>query len=490
MPYHDLRDFMRDLEAAGELKRVRAPVDPVLEVTEICQRGLRASGPALLFESPKGSAIPLLGNLFGSTQRVARALGCKSVAELREVGRRLALLREPRVPRNLREALRAAPHFRLALYSHSRLLGDAPCRECAIEGPDVDLGAFPIPQCWPEDAGRLISFGLVLTRGPRKDRQNIGVYRLQVLDKNKVIVRWLQHRGGALDFQDFQQAQPGKPFPLAVVIGADPATLLAAVTPIPDTLSEFAFAGLLRGGRSEVLPDRSGTLRIPASAEIVLEGHIHPGETALEGPFGDHTGYYNEQERFPVFTIERITHRTRPIYHSTYTGRPPYDEPSVLAAALNEVLIPLLQQQFPEIVDFYLPPEGCSYRIACVSIRKRYPGHARRIMFGLWSYLQQFIYTKLVIVTDDDINVRDWCDVMWALSTRLDPARDTLIADRTPVDTLDFASPVPGLGGKIGFDATHKWPGETARAWGRVLRMSDEVKRRVDGLWRQLEITA
>lgn len=488
MPFHTLGEFLGDLEAAGDLRHVSTPVDPVLEVTEICHRGLRADGPVLLFENPKGAAIPLLGNLFGSIRRVARALGRQSAEELREFGRMLAFLKEPQFPRSLKEAVRQLPDYHQLLYVVPKLMDSAPCREHVIEGPDVDLSWLPIQHCWPEDAGRLITFGLVITRGPYKERQNIGIYRQQVIAKNKVIMRWLHHRGGALDFGEFQEAHPGKPFPLAVVIGADPATLLAAVAPIPDTMSEFEFAGLLRGGRSEAIPDRSGTLWIPASAEIVLEGCIYPGDTAIEGPFGDHTGYYTAPETFPVFTVERITHRARPVYHSSYMGRSPYDEPSVLAMALNEIFIPILQKQFPEIVDFYLPPEGCSYRIACVSIRKRYPGHARRVMFGIWSYLRQFSYTKLIIVTDDDINVRDWCDVIWALTTRADPARDTLIVDRTPIDSLDFASPAPLLGGKIGFDATNKWPGETTRAWGRPIAMSDEVKRRVDALWGQLEI--
>ena len=488
MKYGDLRDFIRDLEASGELRRIRAPVDPVLEVTEICQRTLRAGGPALLFENPRGSSIPLLGNLFGTTQRVARAIGRASVAELREVGRMLAFLREPQLPRGLKEMFDKLPEWRQVLHVPPRVINSAPCRDHVYEGPDVDLSRLPIQHCWPEDAGRLITFGLVITKGPYKERQNIGIYRQQVIAHNKVIMRWLPHRGGALDFREFQEVHPGRPFPLAVVIGADPATLLAAVTPIPDTLSEFEFAGLLRGARSEVLADVSGTLSIPASAEIVLEGHIHAGETALEGPFGDHTGYYNAQASFPVFTIERLSHRTNPIYHSSYMGRSPYDEPSVLAQALNEVFIPILQKQFPEIVDFYLPPEGCSYRIACVSIKKRYPGHARRVMFGVWSYLRQFTYTKFVIVTDDDIDVRDWKDVLWAMTTRMDPARDTLVVENTPIDYLDFASPEPGLGGKIGMDATHKWPGETRRSWGRPLRMSAEVQRRVDDLWGSLGI--
>jgi len=486
--YSTLGDFVRDLEASRELVRVHTPVDPVLEATELCLRSLRAGGPALLFENPKGAHVPLLGNLFGSTERVARAIGRRSLAELREVGQMLAFLKEPRLPRNLREVWRRIPDFRRLLHLGPRLLDTAPCRDCASEGPEVDLAQFPIQRCWPEDAGRLITWGLVVTKGPYKERQNIGVYRQQVLAKNKVIMRWLQHRGGALDFREFQAAHPGKPFPLAVAIGADPATLLAAATPIPDTMSEFEFAGLLRGSRSDVIPDRSGTLWIPASAEIVLEGHIYPGETALEGPFGDHTGYYNEPETFPVFTVERVTHRARPLYYSSYTGRSPHDEPSVLAMALNEIFIPILQRQFPEIVDFYLPPEGCSYRMACVSIKKAYPGHARRIMFAVWSYLRQFTYTKFVIVTDDDIDVRRWPDVIWAMSTRMDPARDTFIAEHTPIDYLDFASATSSLGGKIGFDATNKWPGETARAWGRPITMSEEVKRRTEAIWNQLDI--
>jgi 4-hydroxy-3-polyprenylbenzoate decarboxylase len=488
MGYGNLRDFLRDLEATGELRRIRLPVDPLLEVTEICQRTLRANGPALLFENPKDATIPLLGNLFGTSQRVARAIGRGSVEELREVGRLLAFLKEPQLPRGLKEMFDKLPEWKQVLNVPLRPVKSAPCRDNIFEGPDVDLATLPIPQCWPEDAGRLITFGLVITKGPYKERQNIGIYRQQAIGRNKLIMRWLPHRGGALDFREFQEAHPGKPFPLVVAIGADPATLLAAVTPVPDTLSEFEFAGLLRGARSEVVMDASGTLFVPASAEIVLEGHIQPGETALEGPFGDHTGYYNAQDRFPVFTVERISHRNSPIYHSSYMGRSPYDEPSVLARALNEVFIPILQKQFPEIVDFYLPPEACSYRVACVSIKKRYLGHARRVMFGIWSYLRQFTYTKFVIVTDDDINVRDWRDVIWAMSTRMDPARDSLIVDNTPIDYLDFASPAPGLGGKIGFDATNKWPGETNRPWGRPITMSEEVKRRVDAIWGQLGI--
>ncbi len=488
MSYVDLRDFLHDLEAAGDLKRVRVPVDPMLEMTEICNRALRRGGPALLFEQPKGSAIPLLGNLFGTTRRVAQAIGRESIEQLRDVGRLLAFLKEPQMPRGFREILEKLPSLRQVLNVPPKRLRDAACREHVFEAADVDLSMLPIQHCWPEDAGRLISFGLVITRGPYKERQNIGIYRQQVIGRNKVIMRWLHHRGGALDFREFQEANPGRPFPVAVVIGADPATLLAAVTPIPDTISEFEFAGLLRGARSEIIPDRSGTLSIPASAEIVLEGYIYPGETALEGPFGDHTGYYNAQDTFPVFTVERLTHRDQPIYHSSYMGRSPYDEPSVLAMGLNEVFIPLLQKQFPEIVDFYLPPEACSYRVAVVSIKKRYPGHARRMMFAVWSYLRQFTYTKFVIVVDDDINARDWKDVVWAMSTRMDPARDSLVVENTPIDYLDFASPQPSLGGKLGLDATNKWPGETNRPWGRPITMSSAVQKRVDELWSQLGI--
>ncbi len=489
MKYRNLREFIAFLESRGELRRIDAPVDPRLEITEICQRTLRTNGPALLFEHPRGSGIPLLGNLFGSTRRVALAMGHESIEELREVGRLLAFLKEPQMPSGLGDAFDKLPGFAQLLHVLPRVVGDAPCRSQVIEGPDVDLSQLPVQTCWPEDAGPLITFGLVITKGPYKERQNIGIYRQQVIARNKVIMRWLHHRGGAIDFREWREAHPGERFPVAVVIGADPATLVAAVTPIPDTLSEFQFAGLLRGARSEVVRSQHGGLYIPASAEFVLEGYVEPDEDALEGPFGDHTGYYNSQERFPVFTVERITHRREPIYHGAYMGRSPYDEPSVLAMALNEVFIPLLQKQFPEIVDFYLPPEGCSYRVACVSIKKRYAGHARRIMFGVWSYLRQFTYTKFVIVTDDDIDVRDWKEVVWALTTRMDPVRDTVLVDNTPIDYLDFASPVSSLGGKMGLDATNKWPGETSRQWGRPISMSADVKQRVDSMWEGLGIS-
>ena len=485
MQYRDLRDFLDQLESRGLLKRIAAEVSPRLEMTEVCDRTLKAEGPALLFERPTGFAMPVLGNLFGTPERVALALGRGSVGELREVGLLLAALKEPEAPRGFRDALDKLPLFRRVLDMAPKEVRHPPCREVSREGADVDLGGLPVQTCWPEDAGPLITWGLVVTRGPQRPRQNMGIYRQQVIGPNRTIMRWLSHRGGALDFRDWQAARPGEPFPVAVALGADPATILAAVTPVPDTLSEFAFAGLLRGHRTEVTRTAAGDLMVPASAEIVLEGHIHPGEQADEGPFGDHTGYYNEVERFPVFTVERMTHRHRPIYHSTYTGRPP-DEPAVLGVALNEVFVPLLQKQFPEIADFYLPPEGCSYRLAVVTMRKQYAGHAKRVMMGVWSYLRQFMYTKFVIVTDDDIDARDWKDVIWALTTRMDPARDTVILENTPIDYLDFASPVAGLGGKIGFDATHKFPGETQREWGRPIRMSEDVRRRVDALWPSL----
>ena len=482
MQYHDLRDFLAQLESRGELRRIQAAVDPRLEMTEICDRVLRAGGPALLFENPTGFDVPVLGNLFGTPQRVALALGQSSVEDLRDVGRLLAALKEPEPPRGFKDAFGKLPLFRRVLDMAPKELRSAPCRDVTLQGADVDLGRLPIQTCWPGDAGPLITWGLVVTRGPDRPRQNMGIYRQQVIGPNRTIMRWLSHRGGALDFRDWQQARPGQPFPVAVALGADPATILAAVTPVPDTLSEFAFAGLLRGGRTEVVRSSVGELLLPASAEILLEGHIHPGDTAPEGPFGDHTGYYNAVDRFPVFTIGRLSHRQKPIYHSTYTGRPP-DEPAILGVALNEVFVPLLQKQFPEITDFYLPPEGCSYRMAVVTMRKQYPGHAKRVMMGVWSFLRQFMYTKFVVVTDDDVNARDWKDVIWAMTTRMDPARDTVIVENTPIDYLDFASPVSGLGGKIGFDATNKWPGETSREWGRPIVMDAEVRRRVDALW-------
>jgi 4-hydroxy-3-polyprenylbenzoate decarboxylase len=487
MKYTDLRDFLAQLEARGELKRITHAIDPQLEMTEICDRTLRAKGPALLFEHPKGHPIPVLGNLFGTPQRVALGMGAESVEALRDIGRLLAFLKEPEPPKGFKDLWEKLPTFKQVLNMPTKVVKHAPCQEVVIEADDVDLAKYPIQTCWPGDAGPLITWGLTVTRGPYKERQNLGIYRQQVISRNKVIMRWLAHRGGALDFRDWQEKHPGENFPVAVALGADPATILGAVTPVPDALSEYGFAGLLRGAKTEVVKCLTSDLQVPASAEIILEGHIVPGEMADEGPFGDHTGYYNEVERFPVFTITRITQRQNPIYHSTYTGRPP-DEPAVLGVALNEVFVPLLQKQFPEITDFYLPPEGCSYRVACVSMKKQYPGHAKRVMFGVWSFLRQFMYTKFVIVTDDDVNVRDWQDVIWAITTRMDPARDCTIIENTPIDYLDFASPVSGLGSKIGFDATNKWSGETTREWGRPIAMTAEVKAKVDALWVELGI--
>ncbi len=485
MKYHDLRDFIAQLEKMGELKRVITPVSPYLEMTEICDRVLRAQGPAVLFEQPTGHTMPVLANLFGTPRRVALGMGENSTQALREVGKLLAYLKEPKPPKGLKDAWDKWPVLKQVLNMAPKVVSNAPCQAIVWEGNEVDLGKLPIQTCWPGDVAPLITWGLVVTRGPHKPRQNLGIYRQQVIAPNKVIMRWLAQRGGALDYQDWRKIHPGQSFPLAVVIGADPATILGAVTPVPDSLSEYQFAGLLRGAKTELVKCLGSDLQVPASAEIVLEGVIHPGETALEGPFGDHTGYYNEQEKFPVFTIERITMRRDPIYHSTYTGKPP-DEPSMLGVALNEVFVPLLQKQFPEIIDFYLPPEGCSYRMAVVSMKKQYPGHAKRVMFGIWSYLRQFMYTKFIIVVDDDIDIRNWQEVIWAITTRVDPSRDTLLVDNTPIDYLDFASPVSGLGSKMGLDATNKWPGETQRVWGTTIAMDDAVKRRVDAMWAEL----
>ncbi len=487
MKYKDLRDFIAQLEAMGELKRIQTEIDPALEMTEICDRVLKAQGPAVLFENPKGHTMPVLGNLFGTPKRVALGMGQESVEALREVGKLLAYLKEPDPPKGLKDAWDKLPVLKQVLNMAPKELSSAPCQEIVWEGNDVDLSRIPVQTCWPGDVAPLITWGLTVTRGPNKTRQNLGIYRQQVIGANKVIMRWLAHRGGALDFREFTLANPGKPYPLAVALGADPATILGAVTPVPDSLSEYQFAGLLRGSKTEVIKCIGNDLQVPASAEIVLEGAIYPDETALEGPYGDHTGYYNEQETFPIFTIERITMRRNPIYHSTYTGKPP-DEPAILGVALNEVFVPLLQKQFPEITDFYLPPEGCSYRMAVVSMKKQYAGHSKRVMFGIWSFLRQFMYTKFIIVTDDDINIRDWKEVIWAITTRVDPARDTLIVENTPIDYLDFASPISGLGGKMGLDATNKFPGETNREWGTPIVMDDEVKKRVDAIWGELGV--
>ena len=507
MKYADLRQFLGALEADGDLRRVAEPVSARHEMTAVGDFVLRPGGPALLFESPSGYKIPVLANLFGTTRRVARAMGATEVSELRDIGILLANLKEPEPPKGVRDAGRLLHMARTLWTMRPVTASRPPCREIEVDASDIDLAALPIQTCWPDDAGPLITWGLVITRGPQgapgaRERQNLGIYRQQVIGRRQVIMRWLAQRGGALDFREFAAARSGKPFPLVVALGADPATMLGAVTPVPDTLSEYQFAGLLRGSRTEVsdcsVGDAGVMLQAPATAEFVFEGHIAPAPAgfvgrsehgiptkeidgylhALEGPFGDHTGYYNEQDWFPVFDIERLTHRRDPIYHSTYTGKPP-DEPAVLGVALNEVFVPILQKQFPEIVDFYLPPEGCSYRMAIVSMKKRYPGHAKRVMFGVWSFLRQFMYTKFIVVTDDDIDVRSWSEVVWAITTRMDPVRDTVLVDRTPIDYLDFASPVSGLGGKMGLDATTKLAGETAREWGRPIRHDPAVEARV-----------
>ncbi|WP_444903640.1 4-hydroxy-3-polyprenylbenzoate decarboxylase [Microbulbifer sp. CnH-101-E] len=485
MKYKDLRDFIQLLEKRRQLKRIKFPVDPNLEMTEISDRVLRSGGPALLFENPIGFDTPVLANLFGTTERVALGMGRESIDDLREVGELLAFLKEPQPPENLRDAWEKLPVFKQVLNMGPKVVKGAACQQVVVDKAQLDLTKLPIQTCWPGDAAPLVTWPLVITRGPEKKRQNLGIYRMQLIGKNRLIMRWLSHRGGALDYRDWCRKHPGEPYPVAVALGADPATILGAVTPVPDSLSEYAFAGLLRGDKTEVTGALLSDLQVPASAEYVLEGFIYPDDMADEGPYGDHTGYYNEVDRFPVFTVEKITHRKNPIYHSTYTGRPP-DEPAILGEALNEVFVPILQKQFPEIVDFYLPPEGCSYRLAVVTMKKQYPGHAKRVMMGVWSFLRQFMYTKFVIVTDDDVNARDWKDVIWAMTTRMDPARDTVMVENTPIDYLDFASPVSGLGSKIGFDATNKWQGETNREWGNPIEKDPQVVQRVDEIWSKL----
>lgn len=483
---HDLRSFLQHLSRHRQLLEIDAPVDPVLESTTLSLRALREGGPALLMNKAVGSPHAMLGNLFGHRRRIELAIGDRPLASLHELGQLLASLKEPRWPSSLREALHSWPELAQLAHVAPRQVDDAAFCEQVYEGDQVDLGRLPIQHCWPEDAGRLITFGLVITRGVHQRRQNLAIYRQQVIGRNRVIMRWLAHRGGAQDYASWQQAWPDRPFPVLVAIGADPATMLAAVAPVPDTLSEYEFAGLLRGARSRVWRSQATGLDAPAGAEILLEGVIHPGDTALEGPFGDHTGYYNAQGTFPVLTVERMYLRHDAIYHGSYMGRSPHDEPSVLSMALNDIFVPILQKVFPEIVDFYLPPEACSYRVAVVSIRKQYPGHARRIMMGIWSYLRQFTYTKFVIVTDEDIDVRDWGQVVWAISTRVDPARDSLLMENTPIDYLDFATPVSGLGSKLGVDATRKWPAESAREWGRPITLDPKVEQRMDAVWTQL----
>jgi len=523
MKYRDLREFVAGLAQQGELRRVAIPTSVHLEMTAVSDRVLRAGGPALWFEHATGKPAdqgpqsfthryktPVLTNLFGTPRRVALGMGAQDVSELRDIGRVLASLKEPEPPRGLKDAGKLLQMAKALWDMKPSNVRRAACQANVQEGSEVNLADWPIQHCWPDDAAPLITWGLVVTRGPQgvpnpRRRQNLGIYRQQVIGPNQVIMRWLAHRGGALDFREFALANPGEPFPIAVALGADPATILGAVTPVPDTLSEYQFAGLLRGSRTEVTDTAVGEdglmLQVPASAEIVLEGHIPPAPAgftgvsqhgvpikekngylhALEGPYGDHTGYYNEQDWFPVFEINRLTHRDDPVYHSTYTGKPP-DEPAVLGVALNEVFVPILQKQFPEIVDFYLPPEGCSYRMAIVSMKKAYPGHAKRLMFGVWSFLRQFMYTKFIVIVDEDVDTRNWQEVIWAITTRMDPVRDTTLVAQTPIDYLDFASPVSGLGGKMGLDATNKWPGETDREWGRVITMPDAVQRRVDSV--------
>ena len=493
MKFRDLREFLNMLEANGDLVRIKEEIDPKLEMTEIADRTLRGGGPALLFENPKGYDVPLLANLFGTEKRVAQGMGADSIEALREIGELLAYLRQPDPPKGMRDLIDKAPLLKKVLNMGPKTISRPPCQEVVVDEDDVDLNKLPIQTCWPGDIGPLVAWPLVITRGPEKPRMNLGIYRMQLIGRNKLIMRWLSHRGGALDFRDWCLKRPGEPYPVAIALGADPATTLGAVTPVPDALSEYAFAGLLRGGKTELancLTKRckDNELLVPAHSEIILEGYIDPQEMADEGPFGDHTGYYNEVESFPVFTVEKMTTRKNPIYHSTYTGRPP-DEPAILGVALNEVFVPLLQKQFPEIVDFYLPPEGCSYRMAVVSMRKEYPGHAKRVMLGIWSFLRQFMYTKFIIVTDDDVDVRNWEDVIWAMTTRMDPRRDSVFIDNTPIDYLDFASPVAGLGSKVGMDATNKWEGETDREWGTSIQMSEDVKTKVDDMWDSLGIT-
>ena len=492
MPYRDLRDFITQLEAAGELRRISQSVSPHLEMTALADRVLRAGGPALLFANPTGHAMPVLANLFGTPARVARALGVAGLPEIRAFGEVLADLKEPAPPGGMKDLWGRRDLLKTLWSMAPATVRRPPCQEVVWEGSDVDLARLPIQHCWPGDVAPLVTWGLTITRGPNKRRQNLGIYRQQVIGKNQLIMRWLAHRGGALDFAEHGRQNPGQPYPVAVAIGADPATILGAVTPVPDALSEYQFAGLLRGARTEVAPAIGVPLQVPARAEIVLEGHIHPDpghpsgwQHALEGPYGDHTGYYNERAEFPVFTVERITQRSDAIYHSTYTGKPP-DEPAMLGVALNELFVPLLQRAFPEIIDFHLPPEACSYRMAVVSIKKAYAGHARRVMMGVWSHLRQFLYTKFIVVVDEDIDVRSWPEVIWAMSTRMDPARDTMIVENTPIDYLDFASPVAGLGSKMGLDATNKWPGETQREWGRPMAMDAQVSQRMNALADQL----
>lgn len=488
MKYKDLREFIKILEYRKEIKKIEFPVDPNLEITEIADRTLKSKGPALLFTNPIGYSMPVLCNLFGTLNRVMMGIGVEDIVSLRNIGKLLAFLKEPQFPTGVRDFLSNMPHYKNILYMPTKNLDKAVCQENIWNDQDVDITRIPVMRCWPKDVSPVITWGITVTRGLSNKRQNLGVYRQQVLSRNEIIVRWLPHRGGALDFQEWSKSDKAeKKFPIAIALGADPATLIGSVIPIPNTLSEYALSGLLRGKKTEVVKCVSCDLYVPAYSEIILEGYLQRDKMAIEGPFGDHTGYYNTTEKFPVCTITHVTHRNNPIYHSTYTGRPP-DEPSVLGMAMNELFIPIIQKQFPEIIDFYLPPEGCSYRLAIITIKKQYIGHAKKIMFGIWSVLNQFMYTKFIFVCDDDIDARNWKDVIWAITTRVDPSRDILIVKNNPIDYLDFSSPVSGLGSKIGIDATNKWSGETQREWGIPIRMNELVRSRIDNIWDQLNI--
>lgn len=487
MKHKDLRSFITVLKKLKELKNVELPISPDLEMTEVSNRSLQSGGPALLFTKPIGYSTPVLCNLFGTINRITLGIGISEVLSLRDIGKLLAFLKEPQMPTGLNDFLSKIPHFRHILNMPTKYLNKAVCQENIYQYHDVDITRMPIMRCWPGDISPMIAWGITITQGLKNKRLNLGIYRQQVLSKNQIIIRWLPNRGGALDFQEWCQHTTDKRFPIAIALGADPATLIGAVMPIPNTLSEYSFSGFLRGSKTEIIKCISSDLYVPANSEIILEGYLERSISAKEGPFGDHTGYYNSIEQFPICTITHFTHRNNPIYHSTYTGRPP-DEPSMLGMAMNELFIPIIQKQFPEVVDFYLPPEGCSYRLAIVTIHKQYIGHAKRIIFGVWSFLQQFMYTKFILIFDDDINARNWKDVIWAITTRVDPARDIIIAENTPIDYLDFASPIAGLGSKIGIDATNKWPGETQRSWGIPIKMNNKVKSRIDKIWDAINI--
>lgn len=487
MKYKSLREFLIFLEKKKELKRIQYEVDPYLEITEICYRTLQKKGPALLFENPKGFSYPILCNLFGTKKRIAMGIGKKDQKSFYKIGKLLSFLNKPNPPKNFPDLIKKTLKFKKILHTPIKKFKYAPCQEIILKKKQINLFKIPIMHCWPKDIAPVITWGITITKSLKTSRYNLGVYRQQLLKKNKLIMRWLPNRGGALDFLEWKNQYPNKPFPVSVSLGANPGLILSSITPIPNSISEYAFAGLLSGFRQEVVKCISNSMEVPKNSEIVLEGFIKPNDFAKEGPYGDHTGYYNEKKKFPVFTVTCITHRKNPIYHSTYTGKPP-DEPSILSSALNEIFIPILKKQFPEIVDFYLPPEGCSYRMAIVTIKKNYPGQSKQIMMGIWSYLKQFMYIKFIIICDEDINPRNWKDVIWAITTRSDPERDTIIIKNTPIDYLDFASPISGLGSKIGIDATNKIFGETIRKWGKPILMTEKIKKKIDKIWKDLKI--